>query len=165
MKTPPSDKTLIAVLGVAVGASLALTYSNRRSTKTKRVLHPAKIVPACLQRSLPVPVPVRTARTLHSPIPRPPAPVPQPMPEPVPPILPEVPPTPSADQRCGAVTLDALVPLAAIYVFFSITHLCHASLRLDGFDTFVVGCIVVLIAAFYAFLFRFTGRTLRLAWN
>ena len=45
METRPSDKKLVAVLGIAVGTGIALTFLYRGINKKGRILHPAKTHP------------------------------------------------------------------------------------------------------------------------
>ncbi len=63
----------------------------------------------------------------------------------------------SVMQRVAATVLDALIVFAACCIFFAIFQGFHASAPIDRFEEIMLTCAVMLIAAFYAFLFKMGG--------
>jgi hypothetical protein len=159
----PSDKKLVAVLGLAVGAGIAMTFSYRGINKKVSKLRPAKTDPertrATVGRSQkPLPAAVVNSLTIRHDRKAPPK-TPEDLQAPC--DLRPVHPAPavlSMSQRLGAGVIDALIIFFACCIFAGISLASGASAPINRFGVVVLTGSVVLIAVFYAYLFKIGGH-------
>ena len=175
MEIRPSDKKLVA-LGLTVGAAIALAYLYRRINKKGCISYPTKTetrqIPATAGHAQNPPlVQILITRTISEDRNAPIAPptgtgdVPEPcdrQPE-APPLAADPPPAASAPAVLSttrwlrASVVDALIVFFACCIFVGTSGALRVNAPIDRVNLVILVCSMVLIAVFYAYLFKIGG--------